>query len=112
MNASDRSSFAAGDVQVATGSRAIEAFEVTVNSWKTKLSASSKTIRDNELSRLHVVALRSEGEPTEIVGRLAGLTEDVAVLDLKQAIEVLTAVLTRPQRAEALVRFYEYLDRH
>lgn len=112
LNASDRSSFAAGDVQLATGSRAIEAFEVTANSWRTKMDGASKTIRDNDLSRLHIVAARPEGERGAVAERLAELAEDVAVLDVRQAVEVLTAVLTRPQRAEALRRLYEYLDRY
>ena len=34
------------------------------------------------------------------------------MLDALQVVEVLAAVLTRPQRAEALVRLYEYLDRY
>ncbi|MBI1265537.1 MAG: hypothetical protein GC187_12485 [Alphaproteobacteria bacterium] len=112
LNASDRSSFAAGDVQVATGVRVIEAIEITANSWRTKLDGASKVIRDNDLSRLHIVASRPEGERGEVAERLAGLADDVAVLDVRQAVEVLTAVLTRPQRADALVRLYEYLDRY
>ena len=112
LNASDRSSFAAGDVQIATGSRVIEAFEVTANNWGTKIDGASKTVRDNDLSRLHIVANRPEGEREAVRERLNQLAEDVAVLDVRQAVEVLTAVLTRPQRAEALVRLYEYLDRY
>lgn len=112
LNASDRSSFAAGDVQVVTGSRVIEAFEVTANSWQTKMDGASKVIRDNDLSRLHIVAARPEGERAAVAERLAELAEDVAVLDVRQAVEVLTAVLTRPQRADAVVRLYEYLDRY
>ncbi|MBA84193.1 hypothetical protein ACSSNL_05105 [Thalassobius sp. S69A] len=112
LNASDRSSFAAGDVQIATGSRVIEAFEITANNWATKIDGASKTIRDNDLSRLHIVANRPEGDRKAASERLNQLAEDVAVLDVRQAVEVLTAVLTRPQRAEALVRLYEYLDRY
>lgn len=112
LNISDRSSFAAGDVQIATGSRAIEAFEVTANNWATKIDGASKTIRDNDLSRLHILANRPEGERAAANERLNQLAEDVAVLDVRQAVEVLTAVLNRPQWAEALVRLYEYLDRY
>ncbi len=112
LNASDRSSFAAGDVQIATGSRVIEAFEISANNWSTKISGASKTIRDNDLSRLHIIANRPEGERENVKEQLMQLAEDVAVLDVRQAVEVLTAVLTRPQRAEAIVRLYEYLDRY
>lgn len=112
LNASDRSSFAAGDVQIVTGNRVIEAFEVTANSWRSKLSDATKTIRDNDLSRLHVVANRPENERADAVEALGQLGEDVSVLDVRQMTEMLLASLTRPQRAEALNRLYEFLDRY
>ena len=112
LNASDRSSHAAGDVQIMTGSRVIDAFEVTANSWRVKLAGAGKTIRDNDLSRLHIIAARPDGEREEVTAALGRLGDDVSVLDVRQATEVLLAVLTRPQRAEALRRLYEYLDRY
>ena len=112
LNASDRSAFVAGDVQVATGSRVLEAFEVTANDWRTKLAGASKTIRDNDLSRLHIVASRPEGDRAAVGEALQELAEDVSVLDARQVVEVLSAVLTGPQRADALTRLYEYLDRY
>ncbi len=112
LNASDRSSFAAGDVQVVTGTRVLEAFEVTANDWRTKVEAASKTIRDNDLSRLHVIATRPDGDRAAALADLRALAEDVSVLDVWQVVEVLAALLTRPQRAEALTRLYEYLDRY
>lgn len=111
LNASDRSSSAAGDVQVVTGTRVLEAFEVTANDWRTKVGAASKTIRDNDLSRLHIIANRVEGDRAAVSADLRALAEDVSVLDCRQVVEVLAALLTRPQRAEALTRLYEYLDR-
>lgn len=112
LNASDKSAFVAGDVQVATGSRVLEAFEVTANNWRTKLAGASKIIRDNDLSRLHIVASRPEGDRPAVSEALQELMEDVSVLDARQVVEVLSAILTRPQRADALVRLYEYLDRY
>lgn len=112
LNASDRSAFVAGDVQVATGSRVLEAFEVTANDWRTKVAGASKTIRDNDLSRLHIIASRPEGDRAAVGEALDALAEDVSVLDARQTVEVLAAVLTRPQRADALTRMYEYLDRY
>lgn len=112
LNASDRSSYAAGDVQIVTGRRVVEAFEVTANAWKTKLTDATKTIRDNDLSRLHIVAHRPDGDRAEVAARLAELGEDVSVLDVRQVVELLVAVLTRSQRADALARLYEYLDRY
>lgn len=112
LNASDRSSFAAGDVQVVTGTRVLEAFEVTANDWRTKVGSASKTIRDNDLSRLHIIAARPDGDRAAASAELHALAEDVSVLDARQVVEVLAALLTRPQRAEALTRLYEYLDRY
>lgn len=112
VNASDRSSFAAGDVQLVTGTRVLEAFEVTANDWRTKVAAASKTIRDNDLSRLHIIAVRPDGDRAAVSQELRALAEDVSVIDVHQFVEVLAALLTRPQRAEALSRLYEYLDRY
>lgn len=112
LNASDRSSFAAGDVQVVVGNRVIDAFEVTANDWRTKVSSVPKTIRDNDLSRLHIIAARPEADRAAVAAALRQLGEDVSVLDVQQIVEVLAAVLTRPQRADALTRLYEYLDRY
>jgi hypothetical protein len=112
LNASDRSSRAAGDVQVVVGNRVIDAFEVTANDWRTKVTGASKVIRDNDLSRLHIVATRVEGDRAAVAAALQELAEDVSVLDARQVVEVLAAVLTRPQRADALARLYEYLDRY
>jgi hypothetical protein len=112
LNASDRSSFAAGDVQVVVGNRVVDAFEVTAKDWRTKVADASKTIRDNDLSRLHIIAFRPEGNRDAVAFALQELVEDVSVLDARQVVEVLAAVLTRPQRADALARLYEYLDRY
>lgn len=112
LNASDRSSFAAGDVQVVTGARVLEAFEVTANDWRLKIGMASKTIRDNDLSRLHIIAARPDNDRAAVSAQLRLLTEDVSVLDTQQVLEVMVALLTRPQRAEALSRLYEYLDRY
>jgi hypothetical protein len=112
LNASDKSSYAAGDIQIVTGNRVIEAIEVTAKSWRTKLADASKTIRDNDLSRLHVIAARPDQDRSLAISNLSELPEDVAVLDIRQVADVLVAVLTKPQRADALQRLYECLDRY
>lgn len=112
LNASDRSSYAAGDVQIVSGNRVIEALEVTANLWDTKIASAGKTIRDNDLSRLHIVAARPASQREAVASRLLEVDEDVSVLDVQETVGVLVAVLTRSQRADALVRLYEYLDRY
>lgn len=112
LNASDKSSFAAGDVQVVSGNRVVEAFEVTANSWRSKLWGATKTIRDNDLARLHIVAAFPAAERKEVLEQLLKVPEDVSVLDVRRLVESLIAALTKPGRAAALSRLYEYLDRY
>lgn len=85
---------------------------MTANNWRSKVGVASKTIRDNDLSRLHIIATRPDGDRAAVSAELRVLAEDVSVLDARQMVEVLAALLTRPQRAEALARLYEYLDRY
>jgi hypothetical protein len=112
LNASDKSSRAAGDIQILSGNRVIEAYEVTANAWRTKLAGAGQTIKDHDLTRLNIIA-RADGEPLGVLlAELATQTNDVAVLDLGHYASALIATLTRPFRAAALVRLYEYLDRY
>ena len=112
LNASDKSSRTAGDVQIVSGNRVVEAFEVTANDWETKISGAEKTLRDHDLSRIHIVASIKEGVSEELFRKLQSQTVDVSVLELRQFAALLTSALTRNYRADALVRLYEYLDRY
>ena len=112
LNASDKSSMAAGDVQIMMGNRVVEAYEITANDWKTKLPGVEKTVRDYDLTRIHIVASVEDGLEEELLRELEGQTVDVSVLNIREFVVSLTSVLTRTFRAEALVRLYEYLDRY
>ncbi len=112
LNASDKSSRAAGDVQIVTGNRVVEAYEVTANDWKTKLDGAEKTVRDHDLTRVHIVASVEGSTLGDILRKLEGEAIDVSVLDLREFAVSLTAALTKPFRARALQRLYEYLDRY
>jgi len=112
LNASDRSSRAPGDIQILSGNRVIEAYEVTANSWRTKLVGAGKTIKDHDLPRLNIIA-KADSEPlAAILAELTPTTEDVAILDIGHYASALVSTLTRPFRAAALGRLYEYLDRY
>jgi hypothetical protein len=112
LNASDKSSRAAGDIQILSGNRVIEAYEVTANAWRTKLAGAGKTIKDHDLARMNIIA-KADNEPLGmLLAELAQKTDDVAVLDLGHYASALIATLTRPFRAAALARLYEYLDRY
>jgi len=109
LNASDQSSRTAADVQVKTGTRTDEAYEVTANEWKEKLGGAAQTIRAHDLSRLHILA-QVEDFP-EMIRILKGLTDDISALDLRAFIAVLTSELRKQFRTSALRRLYELLDR-
>lgn len=112
LNSSDASSKVAGDIQVMTGSRTIEAYEVTANDWGTKVDGAGKTIRDHDLSRLHIVAKVDPGEHDAMLQRISKLRDDVSVIEIRGYAAAITAALTRQFRAVALERLYEFLDRY
>lgn len=112
LNASDKSSRAAGDIQIMTGNRVVEAYEVTANDWETKLPGAEKTVKDHDLTRIHIVASIGEGAGEQVLRKLDSQAIDVSVLDLREFAVSLASVLTRSFRAHALERLYEYLDRY
>ena len=111
LNTTDASSSVAGDIQVMTGNRVLEAYEVTANDWRTKVDGIGQKVRTHDLSRIHIVAGgRIDGD--SVVGGLAGVPEDVSVLGLEAVCSVILSALTRQYRAAALRRLYELLDRY
>ena len=112
LNASDKSSRAAGDVQIMMGNRVVEAYEITANDWETKLPGAEKTVKDYDLTRIHIVASVKEGAVGELLQKLEGQAVDVSVLNLREFAVSLTSALTRAFRAKALERLYEYLERY
>jgi hypothetical protein len=112
LNSSDASSKVAGDIQIMTGSRTIEAYEVTANDWGTKLDKAGKTIRDHDLSRLHIVAKVDAAEHDAMLAKISELRDDVSVIEIRSYAAAITAALTRQFRAAALERLYQFLDRY
>ena len=112
LNASDRSSRVAGDVQIVAGNRIVEAYEVTANEWETKMAGAEEAARSHDLSRLHIVA-RTRKEPyREALLKLRPLTTDVSVLEVEHFSAALVSALTKRYRERALIRLYELLDRY
>ena len=72
LNASDKSSRAAGDVQIVMGNRVVEAYEITANDWETKLPGAEKSVRDHDLTRIHIVASVKEGAIADLLRKLGG----------------------------------------
>ena len=78
LNASDKSSRSAGDIQILLGNRVVEALEVTANDWTEKLIGAEKTIRDNDLSRLTIVATGVNAASDSLINRLKELSLDLS----------------------------------
>jgi hypothetical protein len=112
LNASDASSKVAGDIQIMIGSRTVEAYEITANEWATKVGGAGKTIRDHDLSRLHIAAKVGRAEHDAMLAQISQLDEDVSVVEIRGYAAALTAALTRPFRSVALERLYQFLDRY
>ena len=112
LNASDKSSRSAGDIQIISGTRVIDAWEVTANDWQEKLAGAAKTIKDNDLTRLTIVSGKSSVPVEKMLDILRMQTVDLSVLDVKEFAFSLVAGLTRQGRAAAIARLYELLDRH
>jgi len=102
ITASDHSSNTAGDIQIKSGSRVIDAFEVTAKLLE------EKSIPRNRQSVL-TLCLESHHAavemPDEMLADLRGRNEDISVIDLSFLVPVLAAELTKPFRAVALNGF-------
>lgn len=112
LNASDASSKSAGDIQIMTGSRTIEAYEVTANDWPTKVDKAGKVIRDHDLSRLHIVAKVTAEGHDQMLATISKLRDDVSVVEIRGFAASLASALTRQFRAVALERLDQLLDRN
>lgn len=110
LNASDQSSRSAADVQIKSGTRVDEAYEVSANDWATKLADAVPTMKAHDLARLHILA--RVDDPASMLKALSGLAEDISAIDLRAFVSVHTDELRKQFRAAALVRLYELLDRY
>jgi hypothetical protein len=107
MNASDRSSRTAGDIEVTSRGRLQEGIEVSANAWQEKLGQAEDLLREHGLPRTHIIAAVSDVPYDELV---SATERDVTVLDVRATIPVLVAFLDRRGRESALLKLYELLD--
>jgi hypothetical protein len=108
LNASDRSSRSAGDIEVFQRGRLQDGVEVSANSWTEKLPQAEDSVRNYGLSRGHVVAPVSG---PDVYTQLAAATErDISVVDPLALTSVFVALLDRRGREYMLLRLYELLD--
>lgn len=90
----------------------IEAFEVTANAWTSKLAGAAQTIRDNDLSRLSIIAAGVTASGDDLHRQIVATNLDLSVLELQPFCMGLIAALTKHGRESALIRLYELLDRY
>jgi hypothetical protein len=108
MSASDRSSRAAGDIEITHGGRLQESVEVSANPWRDKLPQAEDALREYGLPRAHIVA--KAAEPSLYKAVVSATERDISVLDVQAVVPVLVATLDRRGREFALTRLYELLD--
>lgn len=108
INASDASAGTAADVQIMSGNRIEEIFEVSANDWRTKIPQAVAAAERADRTRAHILAA-AEGDDSDLTA-LDGLAREVTVVDVRAFLRVLVAVLRRPHREHALRRLYELLD--
>lgn len=82
LNTSDASAGTAGDVQVKIGGALTEAYELTANTWDSKVSQAKALLRTHRRLRLHIVAKHAASATGDELRRVFGETDDIAVLDL------------------------------
>lgn len=114
LNASDKSSSAAGDIQVfSTGKILHDAYEITANDWSQKVHGITKTIKEFDLSRMHVIAkVGSDENRRAALNQLKDLEDDISVLDVRSFAASLISILRKSGRAAAMKRLYEFLDQY
>lgn len=108
INASDASAGTAADVQIMQGGRVEEAFEVSASDWKPKVAQAIAAARNAELPRAHVLAYGGNLEALEEL--LGDSTTDVTVIDVRDLLRVIVAILKKPAREDALRKLYDLID--
>lgn len=112
LNASDKSSRSAGDIQILVGNRLVEAIEVTANDWHEKLAGAAKTIKENDLGRLTIVASGVQASGEALFSELNAIDLDLAVLEVRTFAFSMVTALTKQGRELMFQRLYEFLDRY
>lgn len=109
LNAADSRTKVPADVQRIIGGQVMDAFEVTGDSWRTKVEAAKDAVRNYELARVHIVAHGVGAEPMSAITVELGSRGDISVLDLTHEVRSLIHRLAKPYRRMALERLYDHL---
>lgn len=109
IDASDATSGVLGDVQVWDRDRLLESYEVTANSWETKLSQAIDILRTGKIDHVVIVAAASGVTAEDLEERIPP-GHDIAVVDVGSEVRSQVARLPRKIRALALRYLHEYLE--
>lgn len=118
LSAADASAGTAADVQVLDGGKVVEAYEVTANSWSTKIAQAVAVLRDHDLARAHIVApgpappgeqVKTAVLAASLPAGLVASTIDLSVLDVRAECRSLVHRLGRPGRRAGLNKLWEHL---
>jgi len=109
VNAADAAAGTAADVQVKHGSQVLEAYEVTAADLNAKVRQATKTLRQHDLRRVHLLAKGAGKVTGEEIKDLLPADDDVSLLDIREEIRSLIADLDKPHRRQALETLYRML---
>jgi hypothetical protein len=109
VNAADAAAGTAADVQVKQGGQVIEAFEVTSETFAAKIDQATRTLRNYDLPRIHVLAKGTRNLSKEEIKSLLPRNTDISVLDIREEIRSLIAKSDKPHRRQALETLYTLL---
>jgi len=113
LNAADASAGTAADIQVWRRGELLEAYEVSGNRWRSKITQAAQMREKTDLPRIHIVANAGTATGLEIINSLQSdrieKEADISVLDIGHEIRSAAARLSRPSRKVALSVLYGYL---
>jgi hypothetical protein len=109
VNAADAAAGTAADVQVKHGSQVLEAYEVTAADLNAKVGQATRTLRQHDLRRVHLLAKGAGKVTGEEIKNLFPADDDVSVLDTREEIRSLIADLDKPHRRQGLETLYRML---
>lgn len=109
VNAADASAGTAADVQERYRGQVTEAYEVTADSYKTKVTQAVETLRRHDLRRAHILARGAAKASGEDIAASLPAGSDLSVLDVREEIRSILARLGKPSRRAALERLYTLL---
>jgi hypothetical protein len=109
VNAADAAAGTAADVQVKQGGQVVEAYEITSEQLAAKIDQASRTLRNHDLRRIHVLAKGTSKLTAEKLRGFLPRDADISALDIREEIRSLVARSDKPHRRDGLETLYALL---